>query len=65
MVGYGQLICLPRGPQCEACPVSQYCPSAEIKKKKVVVKKQKKEEEITSVCIKQEPIDEASSVLDW
>jgi endonuclease-3 len=58
MVGFGQLICLPRGPQCETCPVKQYCPSAEIKK---VIKKQKKEA-TTSVYFKQEPVN---SALDW
>lgn len=40
-VGYGQIICLPRGPRCDICPVSQYCPSSEIKK---IVKKVKKVE---------------------
>lgn len=40
-VGYGQIICLPRGPRCDICPVNQYCPSSEIKK---IVKKVKKVE---------------------
>ncbi|CEP17664.1 hypothetical protein [Parasitella parasitica] len=32
LVGYGQIICLPRGPRCDICPVSQYCPSSESEK---------------------------------
>ncbi|KAI8639482.1 DNA glycosylase [Parasitella parasitica] len=43
MVGYGQIVCLPRGPRCDICPVSQYCPSSEVKK---VVKKIKKVESV-------------------
>ncbi|KAI7902212.1 DNA glycosylase, partial [Cokeromyces recurvatus] len=34
MVGFGQIVCLPRGPRCDQCPVNQYCPSAVITKKK-------------------------------
>ncbi|CAO0803043.1 unnamed protein product [Mucor circinelloides] len=48
MVGYGQIVCLPRGPRCDVCPVSQYCPSSELKK---IVKKVKK---VESVYFKQE-----------
>ncbi|KAH8547671.1 DNA glycosylase [Umbelopsis sp. PMI_123] len=29
-VGFGQVTCLPRGPLCNACPVSDLCPSAKI-----------------------------------
>ncbi|KAG0269231.1 DNA N-glycosylase and apurinic/apyrimidinic (AP) lyase [Linnemannia exigua] len=28
MVGFGQVLCLPRGPICAACPVQERCPSA-------------------------------------
>ncbi|KAG0243453.1 DNA glycosylase [Mortierella sp. GBAus27b] len=28
LVGYGQVLCLPRGPLCSACPVQERCPSA-------------------------------------
>ncbi|KAF8942609.1 DNA N-glycosylase and apurinic/apyrimidinic (AP) lyase [Haplosporangium gracile] len=28
MVGFGQVMCLPRGPICAACPVQERCPSA-------------------------------------
>ncbi|KAG0374665.1 DNA N-glycosylase and apurinic/apyrimidinic (AP) lyase [Mortierella sp. AD032] len=28
MVGFGQVLCLPRGPICMACPVQERCPSA-------------------------------------
>lgn len=37
MVGYGQIVCLPRGPHCDLCPVNQYCPSSELKQ---IIKKQ-------------------------
>ncbi|KAL7310211.1 alpha,alpha-trehalase nth1 [Mucor circinelloides] len=43
MVGYGQIVCLPRGPRCDVCPVNQYCPSSELKK---IVKKVKKVESV-------------------
>ncbi|KAI9497807.1 DNA glycosylase, partial [Zychaea mexicana] len=41
LVGFGQVTCLPRGPKCGECPVSEYCPSAVTAVKKV--KKVKKE----------------------
>lgn len=28
MVGFGQVLCLPRGPLCAVCPVQERCPSA-------------------------------------
>ncbi|KAK5821276.1 DNA glycosylase, partial [Linnemannia elongata] len=28
MVGFGQVLCLPRGPVCASCPVQERCPSA-------------------------------------
>ncbi|KAI9244161.1 hypothetical protein BY458DRAFT_561067 [Sporodiniella umbellata] len=34
LVGYGQIVCLPRGPRCSVCPVSSYCPSSNIKVKR-------------------------------
>ncbi|KAI8981569.1 DNA glycosylase [Pilobolus umbonatus] len=59
LVGFGQTVCLPRGPRCDICPVSEYCPSAVKTTKKTSVKKEtvyvKKEEEI-----KQEPVE-----LEW
>ncbi|KAF1801167.1 DNA glycosylase [Mucor lusitanicus] len=51
MVGYGQIVCLPRGPKCDVCPVSQYCPSSELKK---IVKRVKK---VESVYFKEEGVD--------
>ncbi|KAI9244259.1 DNA glycosylase [Helicostylum pulchrum] len=45
LVGYGQIVCLPRGPLCHTCPVRAYCPSAVIKVKKT---------ETTSVYFKKE-----------
>lgn len=65
LVGYGQIVCLPRNPRCDVCPVSEYCPSSEIKKimkKKTQVKKegdkikveQTKEETTESVYFKKE-----------
>ncbi|KAG2231747.1 hypothetical protein INT48_007467 [Thamnidium elegans] len=48
LVGFGQIVCLPRGPLCHTCPVRAYCPSAEIKVKKTETKSVyfKKEEEL-------------------
>ncbi|KAI8968377.1 DNA glycosylase, partial [Mycotypha africana] len=31
LVGFGQIVCLPRGPRCNSCPVSRYCPASDIK----------------------------------
>ncbi|KAF9571619.1 DNA N-glycosylase and apurinic/apyrimidinic (AP) lyase [Mortierella alpina] len=33
MVGFGQVLCLPRGPLCGTCPVQERCPSANVKSK--------------------------------
>ncbi|KAI7892445.1 DNA glycosylase [Mucor mucedo] len=55
MVGYGQIVCLPRGPLCNACPVSQYCPSA-------VIKKMKNKILTESIYFKKE---EDTAPLDW
>ncbi|KAI8145836.1 DNA glycosylase [Fennellomyces sp. T-0311] len=44
LVGFGQVMCLPRGPKCMDCPVSEYCPSAVTSVKKV----KKIKEEITT-----------------
>lgn len=56
MVGYGQLVCLPRGPKCAMCPVNQYCPSSEVKKKR------KMEEKVESNHLKKEKLEET---LEW
>ncbi|KAI8097117.1 DNA glycosylase [Halteromyces radiatus] len=47
LVGFGQIVCLPRGPRCGECPVVESCPSASIKVTKLnrsqhqaVIKKQ-------------------------
>ncbi|CAO3699637.1 unnamed protein product [Rhizopus stolonifer] len=68
LVGYGQIVCLPRGPRCDACPVSDYCPSSEVRKiikKKTNIKntetkiKLEQEEETTeSVYFKKEADDQ-------
>lgn len=34
MVGFGQVLCLPRGPLCGTCPVQERCPSANVSSKK-------------------------------
>ncbi|KAI7816572.1 DNA glycosylase, partial [Gamsiella multidivaricata] len=34
LVGYGQVLCLPRGPLCGACPVQERCPSAMVTKQR-------------------------------
>ncbi|KAF9942904.1 DNA N-glycosylase and apurinic/apyrimidinic (AP) lyase [Mortierella alpina] len=33
MVGFGQVLCLPRGPLCGTCPVQERCPSARVNSK--------------------------------
>ncbi|KAF9949584.1 DNA N-glycosylase and apurinic/apyrimidinic (AP) lyase [Mortierella alpina] len=33
MVGFGQVLCLPRGPLCGTCPVQERCPSAKVNSK--------------------------------
>lgn len=65
MVGYGQIVCLPRGPRCDLCPVSQYCPSSELKK---IIKKQKKvikKTEETSTYLKKEVEEDGHGSLEW
>ncbi|KAG0285308.1 Endonuclease III-like protein 1, partial [Dissophora globulifera] len=40
LVGFGQVLCLPRGPLCGTCPIQERCPSATIsakQRKKVAV----------------------------
>ncbi|KAI9361468.1 DNA glycosylase [Pilaira anomala] len=51
LVGFGQIVCLPRFPLCQSCPVFDYCPSAEIRTKKKT--------ETTSIYFKKE------EMLDW
>ncbi|KAF9206958.1 DNA N-glycosylase and apurinic/apyrimidinic (AP) lyase [Haplosporangium sp. Z 27] len=46
LVGFGQIICLPRGPLCGSCPVNDRCPSAT-----KVLKQRKK---VTEIAIKSE-----------
>ncbi|KAI8337835.1 DNA glycosylase [Choanephora cucurbitarum] len=59
MVGYGQIVCLPRGPRCDICPVSQFCPSSEINK---LTKRRKLKTESSKV--KTEPIEDEPQ-LNW
>ncbi|CAO3565763.1 unnamed protein product [Mortierella alpina] len=33
LVGFGQVLCLPRGPLCGTCPVQERCPSAKVNSK--------------------------------
>ncbi|ORZ16061.1 DNA glycosylase [Lobosporangium transversale] len=35
LVGFGQVLCLPRGPLCPICPVQDRCPSAMMSKKRI------------------------------
>lgn len=60
MVGFGQVLCLPRGPMCAACPVQERCPSATVitkhQKKKMLLEaavKAEKEEAFGEVEIHQ------------
>lgn len=57
LVGYGQIVCLPRGPRCDVCPVSQYCPSSEVKKIKKIVSKKVDNTKVESVYVKTEELD--------
>jgi len=43
MVGFGQVLCLPRGPMCGACPVEERCPSSSVKTKRPKKEALKKE----------------------
>ncbi|KAI1319378.1 DNA N-glycosylase and apurinic/apyrimidinic (AP) lyase [Mortierella claussenii] len=44
LVGFGQVLCLPRGPLCEVCPVQERCPSACISKSRKRIKTEVKVE---------------------
>ncbi|KAG0182873.1 DNA N-glycosylase and apurinic/apyrimidinic (AP) lyase [Apophysomyces sp. BC1034] len=58
LVGFGQVTCLPRGPRCFECPVSDLCPSAEIKKVRVKKETIKKEEfEAEETVVKKEGLE--------
>ncbi|KAI9032906.1 DNA glycosylase [Phycomyces nitens] len=73
LVGYGQIVCLPRGPKCGECPVREFCPSSTVKvkkeKDKLTIQGKVKNEvnETTSRFFKEEeketPIK--SEVFDW
>ncbi|KAI7863545.1 DNA glycosylase [Spinellus fusiger] len=45
LVGFGQSLCLPRGPKCGACPVQKLCPSSQVKPKEASIKKEKRVKE--------------------
>ncbi|KAG0265207.1 DNA N-glycosylase and apurinic/apyrimidinic (AP) lyase [Mortierella polycephala] len=55
MVGFGQVLCLPRGPLCPTCPVQERCPSAtgisKPRKKLIAELKKEKEEPFGEVDI--------------
>ncbi|ORX55197.1 DNA glycosylase [Hesseltinella vesiculosa] len=64
LVGYGQSLCLPRGPKCQECPVNDLCPSSTVKKKRAPKIKQEEPmaQELVvkredSVTIKNEPVE--------
>ncbi|KAI9301954.1 DNA glycosylase [Cunninghamella echinulata] len=43
LVGFGQIICFPRGPKCVECPVNDLCPASTVKrkiKKEITIKKE-------------------------
>ncbi|KAI9318377.1 DNA glycosylase [Dichotomocladium elegans] len=75
LVGFGQILCLPRGPRCGECPVRDLCPSAVITtekvKKEIKIEKKGfavvKEEafEDTNIKVKSEPEIKTEESLDW
>lgn len=73
LVGFGQVMCLPRGPKCGECPVREYCPSAitSVKKvKKEVVRQDSvaiKEETVEDVTFtgEHDPAIKTENPLDW
>ncbi|OAD80654.1 hypothetical protein PHYBLDRAFT_104922 [Phycomyces blakesleeanus NRRL 1555(-)] len=71
LVGYGQTVCIPRGPKCGECPVSELCPSSIVKvqKKGIKVKAQVKvkdePDETTSRFFKEEVTAVKTEVFDW
>ncbi|KAG0201445.1 DNA N-glycosylase and apurinic/apyrimidinic (AP) lyase [Mortierella sp. GBA30] len=48
MVGFGQVLCLPRGPLCATCPIQERCPSATVisKQRKRAIKEERVKVEI-------------------
>lgn len=56
LVGFGQVMCLPRGPKCGECPVREYCPSAITSVKKV----KKEVVQDHSVAIKEESVEDVT-----
>ncbi|KAI8075052.1 DNA glycosylase [Gongronella butleri] len=65
LVGYGQSLCLPRGPKCDECPVNDTCPSSMVKKsKKKVVKKEEHDHDAPLLAVKPEPIVK-NEPLEW
>ncbi|KAF9978367.1 DNA N-glycosylase and apurinic/apyrimidinic (AP) lyase [Actinomortierella ambigua] len=62
LVGFGQVLCLPRGPMCDICPVRDRCPSAPRSAKMKPIIKQELLDDI-KVDIKSEPIEEAVVVV--
>ncbi|KAG0045981.1 DNA N-glycosylase and apurinic/apyrimidinic (AP) lyase [Gryganskiella cystojenkinii] len=57
MVGFGQVLCLPRGPLCGSCPVQERCPSSSVR----TTKRKTKQELMDEIIIKdekQEPFGE-------
>ncbi|KAG0294574.1 DNA N-glycosylase and apurinic/apyrimidinic (AP) lyase [Linnemannia gamsii] len=71
MVGFGQVLCLPRGPMCAACPVQERCPSAtgitKHQKKKMLLEaavKVEREEAFGEVEIHQVPHTKTGNDVD-
>ncbi|KAI9274448.1 DNA glycosylase [Phascolomyces articulosus] len=65
LVGFGQVMCLPRGPKCGECPVSDLCPSAVTKVKKM--KNMKEEEKVVmdqgnNIQVKMEQVEEEQDI---
>lgn len=79
LVGFGQVTCLPRGPKCSECPVSEFCPSSVVKStKKTKVETQEngagdtvqvKAEETIETKLeftgKRDPVDVKEESLEW
>ncbi|CAO3587083.1 unnamed protein product [Absidia cylindrospora] len=64
LVGFGQIMCLPRGPKCGECPINDTCPSSTVKRKIIMDRKKLvvKQEGSSLQEIKLEQVKQETSV---
>ncbi|KAG0336170.1 DNA N-glycosylase and apurinic/apyrimidinic (AP) lyase [Podila humilis] len=62
LVGFGQVLCLPRGPLCGECPVQERCPSATGSKKRKIKIEIKDEQDDYATESQDSPIPTPGSV---